>query len=40
VGTTDFQYTRDIIPDEVFNTLDEVKNKLIAGEIEIQIPDF
>ncbi len=36
VGTTDFEYTRDIIPDEVFQTLDEIREGIIDGTIQVR----
>jgi len=38
VGTTDFEYTRDIIPQEVISLIDEVKEKIKTGEIEVTDP--
>lgn len=35
VGTTDFEYTRDIIPAEVFDRLDEIREGIVAGEIDV-----
>ncbi len=35
VGTTDFEYTRDIIPSEVFDRLDEIRESIIAGDIDV-----
>jgi len=40
VGTTDFTYTRDIIPEDVFTAIETARAKIIQGEIIIEIPDF
>lgn len=38
VGTSEFKYTRHLVPEEVFSMLDEVKEKIIAGEIVVTDP--
>ncbi len=35
VGTTDFEYTRDVIPQEVLDRLDEIKAQIIDGTINV-----
>lgn len=40
VGTTDFRYTRGIIPAEVFSAMEEAREKIIKGEITIEVPGF
>ncbi len=38
VGTSEFTYTRDIIPQEVFDKVEEAKQKIISGEIVVTNP--
>ncbi len=38
VGTSEFTYTKDIIPQEVFDRLEEAKQKIISGEIKVTNP--
>lgn len=38
VGTSDFQYTRDIIPQAVLDALESAKEKIISGEIVVTDP--
>ena len=38
VATSDFTYTRDLVPAEVFETLEDVKAKIIEGEILVTDP--
>ena len=38
VGVTDFEYTKDIIPQEVIDLIEEIKDKIAAGEIEVTDP--
>ncbi len=35
VGTTDFEYSRDIIPADVFDRLDEIREGIVAGDIDV-----
>jgi len=38
VGTSEFTYTRDIVPQEVFDKVEEAKQKIISGEIVVTNP--
>lgn len=38
VGTSDFNYTRDLIPEEVLFTLEDIKEKIMAGDIVVTDP--
>lgn len=38
VGTSEFKYTAHLVPDEVFAALEEVKEKIISGEITVTDP--
>lgn len=38
VSLTNFEYTRDLIPDSVFAKLDEIEQDLIAGKIQVEDP--
>jgi basic membrane protein A len=38
VGTSEFLYTKDIIPQEVLDTIEEAKQKIISGEIVVSNP--
>jgi basic membrane protein A len=38
VGTSEFLYTKDIIPQEVFDAIEEAKQKIISGEIVVTNP--
>lgn len=38
VGTSEFKYTKDIIPQEVFDRVEEAKQKMISGEIVVTNP--
>ncbi|NLM41857.1 MAG: BMP family ABC transporter substrate-binding protein [Firmicutes bacterium] len=38
VGTSEFKYTKDIIPQEVFDRVEEAKQKIISGEIVVTNP--
>ena len=38
VGTSEFTYTKDIVPDEVFAAIEDAKNKIISGEIVVSNP--
>ena len=38
VGTSEFLYTKDIIPQEVLDTIEEAKQKIISGEILVSNP--
>lgn len=38
VGTSEFTYTKDIIPQEVFDAVEEAKQKIISGEIVVTNP--
>ncbi len=35
VGTTDFEYTRDIIPQDVLDRLDEIRRQIVDGRIQV-----
>ena len=35
VGTTDFEYTRDIIPQDVLDRLNEIRQQIIDGQIQV-----
>ena len=37
-GTSEFLYTKDIIPQEVFDAIEEAKQKIISGEIVVTNP--
>lgn len=38
VGTSEFLYTKDIIPQEVFDAIEEAKQKIVSGEIVVTNP--
>lgn len=38
VGTSEFTYTKDIIPQEVFDKVEEARQKIISGEIVVTNP--
>lgn len=38
VGTSEFTYTKDIIPEEVFAAIEDAKAKIISGEIVVSNP--
>lgn len=38
VGTSDFTYTKDLIPQSVFDAVEEAKAKIISGEIVVSNP--
>lgn len=38
VGTSEFTYTKDMIPQEVFDAIEEAKEKIISGEIVVSNP--
>ena len=38
IGTSEFTYTKDLIPQSVFDAIEDAKNKIISGEIVVSNP--